>query len=211
MDETEKSGHLAGVYGARDSRQTAELYDEWAAEYERDVLGYGYISPAVIAGLLGRHVDPEAGSLLDAGVGTGMMGEVLRPLGYTDLSGIDLSENMLNLARKKDAYRDLRRMELGERLNFPDNNFAAAVAAGVFTPGHAPTRSFDELLRVTATGGYIIFSLRSNSGADREFGEKQRELEENGRWRLAEVTKPYRQLPLADSGLKARCFAYQVC
>ncbi len=211
MSDTGKSGRLAGVYGARDSRQTAELYDEWAAEYERDVLGYGYVTPAVIAGLLGRYVDAGAGSLLDAGVGTGMVGEVLGPLGYADLSGIDLSENMLNLDRKKDAYRDLRQMELGERLDFPDNNFAAAVAAGVFTPGHAPPHSFDELLRVTVTGGHIIFSLRYDSAADIEFGEKQRELEEDGRWLLVEVTKPYRQLPLADPELKARCFVYRVC
>ena len=211
MDDTEKSGRLADVYGARDSRQTAKLYDEWAAGYERDVLGYGYTTPAVIAGLMGRHVVPETGSLLDAGAGTGMVGEVLVPLGYTDLSGIDLSENMLDLARKKDAYRDLRQMELGERLDFPDDVFAAVVSAGVFTPGHAPPHSFDELLRVTAPGGYIIFSLRHDSATDREFAEKQRALEEDGRWRLVEVTRPYRQLPLADPELKARCFAYRVC
>ncbi|MGB3681285.1 MAG: methyltransferase domain-containing protein [Rubrobacteraceae bacterium] len=210
MGETERPDRLAGVYDARDSRQTAELYDEWAAEYERDVLGYGYTTPAIISGLLGRHVDAGEGSVLDAGAGTGMMGEILKPLGYTDLSGIDLSGNMLDLARKKDAYQKLRQMELGEPLDFPDDDFRAVVAAGVFTPGHAPPHSFDELLRVTNPGGHIIFSLRSDTATDEDFEEKQRKLEEDGRWRLVEVTEPYRQLPLADPNLKARCFVYRV-
>ncbi|CAN5634401.1 hypothetical protein BH24ACT22_BH24ACT22_10550 [soil metagenome] len=208
MGKKHQPDRLASVYDARDSRQTAELYDEWAAEYERDVLSYGYTTPAVIAGLLGRHVGARDGSVLDAGVGTGMMGEVIRPLGYTDLSGIDLSENMLNLAREKNVYGSLRQMELGERLDFPSDSFAAVVAAGVFTPGHAPPHSLEELLRITLSNGHIIFSVRSNE--DSGFAEKQRALEEEGWWRLVEVTEPYRQLPLADPNLKARCFAYRV-
>ena len=208
MDKKHEPDRLASVYGARDSRQTAELYDDWAAEYERDVLSYGYTTPAIIAGLLGRHVGAGAGSLLDAGAGTGMMGEVLNPLGYTRLSGIDLSENMLNLARKKDVYKSLRQMELGERLDFPDDQFVAVVAAGVFTPGHAPPDSLDELLRIVKPGGQIIFSVQADEDAG--FVEKQRALEDEGRWQLVEVTEPYRQLPLADSNLKARCFAYRV-
>lgn len=204
MDGTEGSDRLAGVYDARDSRQTAKLYDEWAAEYERDVLSYGYTTPAIVAGLLGRHVGLETGPVLDAGAGTGMMGEVLKPLGYARLFGIDFSESMLDLARKKDVYGELRQMELGERLDFPDDKYAAVVAAGVFSPGHAPPRSFDELLRITATGGHIVFSVRSDEDAG--FVEKQRALEDEGRWRLVEVTETYRQLPLADSNLKARCF-----
>ena len=208
MDEKHGPDRLASVYGARNSRRTAELYDEWAAEYERDVLSYGYTTPAVASGLMGRHVGTEGGTVLDAGAGTGMMGEVLTPLGYAKLSGIDLSENMLNLAHEKGVYADLRQMDLGERLEFHDDEFVAVVAAGVFTPGHAPPHAFEELLRVTRPGGFIIFSVRSDKDAG--FAEKQRELEDDGRWRLVEVTEPYRQLPLADSNLKARCFAYRV-
>ena len=208
MGETEKPQRLAGVYDAQDSRQTEELYDEWAEGYEQDVLGYGYTTPAIITGLLGRHIGTGAGSVLDAGAGTGMMGEVLKPLGYTELSGIDLSENMLDLARKKNVYKDLQRMELGEKLDFPDNNFAAVVAAGVFSPGHAPPGSFDELVRVTKPGGYVVFSVRSD--VDAGFTQKQRDLEDEGRWKLAEATEPYPQLPLADPDIRARCFVYQI-
>lgn len=208
MDEKSRPDRLESVYGAQDSRQTAELYDEWAPEYEQDVLAYGYTTPAVVSGLLGRYVDAASGSVLDAGAGTGMMGEVLKPLGYTELTGIDLSENMLDLARKKKVYRDLRQMELGERLGFTEDEFVAVVAAGVFSPGHAPPHAFDELLRVTKSGGHIIFSVRSDEDAG--FAEKQRELEKESRWRPVEATEPYRQLPLADPDIEARCFVYRI-
>ena len=208
MDKTDGPEPLSGVYGARDSRHARELYDEWAAEYEQHVLSYGYVTPAIISGLLGRHVGAEAGAVLDAGAGTGTMGEVLVPLGYPEMTGIDLSENMLARAREKNVYRDLRRMELGGRLDFPDEAFAAVVSARVFSPGHAPPRSFDELLRVTEAGGYLIFSVRTDEDAG--FAEKQRVLEDEGRWRLIEATEPYRQLPRADPDLQARCFVYQV-
>jgi predicted TPR repeat methyltransferase len=205
-----RTDRLTNVYEAQDSRQTADLYDEWADEYERDVLSYGYTTPAIIAGLLGRYVDAKDSSVLDAGAGTGMMGEVLKPLGYREPSGIDLSENMLNLARKKNVYGSLRQMELGERLDLPGDSFSAVVAAGVFTPGHSPPDSFDELLRVVRPEGHIIFSLRSDTAEETDFLEKQRALERGHQWRLVEATEPYPQLPLADPDLKARCFVYRV-
>ena len=64
-----------------------------------------------------------------------------------------------------------------------------------------PLHSFDELVRVTESGGHIIFSLRSDTATDKAFEKKQRKLEEEGRWRLVEVTETYRQLPLADPDL----------
>ena len=208
MDKADGPEPLSGVYGARDSRHTRELYDEWAAEYEQHVLSYGYVTPAILSGLLGRNVDAGAGEILDAGAGTGMMGEVLKPLGYTGLCGIDLSERMLDLARKKDVYKDLRQMELGEHLDFPDAAFAAVVAAGVFSPGHAPPHCLNELIRITKPGGYAIFSVRTDKDAG--FLEKQRNLENEGRWQLVEATESYRQLPLADPKLEARCFVYRI-
>ena len=86
--------------------------------------------------------------MLDAGAGTGITGEILALLGYRDLTGIDISRNMLELARKKGVYKDLRQMALGGELDFPSDAFSAIVATGVFAAGHAPPESFDDLQRV---------------------------------------------------------------
>ena len=216
MSDTDRFEPLQRTYktdtatSAKSSQELAEIYDNWAEDYERRILGYGYSTPAVTAGLFGRYIKPEDGALLDDGAGTGIMGPILAPLGYRDLVGIDISPRMLELAREKGVYRDLRQMELGGQLDFPTDAFAAVVSTGVFAAGHAPPESFKDLIRVTNSGGYIIFSVRTDVYLDEGFKEKQEALEREGRWQLVEVTEPFSHLRYEDPELKVQVFAYQV-
>jgi predicted TPR repeat methyltransferase len=212
-DRTERpqsSYDLQGSYKAKDGKEAGELYDRWAEDYERSVASWGYTTPAVAAGLLGRYVEPKDGTVLDAGAGTGITGEILALLGYQDLVGIDVSRKMLELARSKGAYKDLRHMELGGQLDLPSDAFAAVVATGVFAAGHAPPESFDELIRATKPGGYMIFSVRTDVYLDGGFKEKQDTLEREERWQFLEVTDPFAHLRFEDPDLKIQVFAYQV-
>jgi SAM-dependent methyltransferase len=138
------------------------------------------------------------------------MGPILAPLGYRDLVGIDISPRMLELAREKGVYRDLREMELGGQLDFPTDNFAAVVSTGVFAAGHAPPESFDDLIRVTKPGGHIIFSVRTDVYEGSGFREKQEALEREQKWQLVEVTEPFAHLRHEDPNLKVQVFAYRV-
>jgi SAM-dependent methyltransferase len=155
-------------------------------------------------------VKPEDGTVLDAGAGTGITGEILTLLGYEDIVGIDVAPKMLELARRKGAYRELREMELGGRLDLPSDAFSAVVSTGVFTAGHAPPESFDELIRATRSGGYMIFSVRTDVHEEGGFKYKQEALEREGRWQLVEVSEPFSPLRYEDPELKAQVFAYQV-
>ena len=195
---------------AKSSQQISEIYDNWAEDYERNVASWGYTTPAVAAGLFGRYVKPEGGPVLDAGAGTGITGEILALLGYKDIVGIDVSPKMLELARRKGAYRELREMELGGQLDLPSDAFSAVVSTGVFTAGHAPPESFDDLIRVTKPGGHMIFSVRTDVYEHSGFKEKQEALEREGRWQLVEVSEPFSPLRYEDPELKAQVFAYQV-
>ncbi|MBW2090626.1 MAG: class I SAM-dependent methyltransferase [Deltaproteobacteria bacterium] len=125
-----------------------------------------------------------------------------------------MSQGMLDMARKKDVYQDLRKMMLGERLDFPDNTFAAVVACGVFALGHAPPESLNELVRITRPGGYVIFTIRTKVFLHKGFKEKQETLEKQGKWRLIEMTRPYQSLPLAKPSEKPgpthHAYVYQV-
>jgi predicted TPR repeat methyltransferase len=199
---------LERVYSARSTRELAESYDEWAGEYERDMLVLGYTIPAVAAGFAGRYVPPE-GRVLDAGVGTGILGDVLRVLEYRDLTGIDLSKGMLERAREKGAYRELHRMVLGERLGFDDSAFDAVVSVGVFTEGHAPPESFDELVRVVKPGGWLVFSVRADVYENGGFQEKQAALEEAGAWEQVRMSVAFRPFPAGDSPHRNRVFVYR--
>ena len=216
MSDTDKFEPLQRTYktdtatNAESSQEVAEIYDNWAEDYERRILSYGYSTPAVTAGFFGRYVKPEDGAVLDAGAGTGITGAVLEPLGYRDLVGIDISPNMLELARRKGVYRDLRQMELGEQLDFPSDAFAAVVSTGVFAAGHAPPESFEELTRLARPGGYVIFSVRTDVYVEGGFKEKQEALEREGRWQLVEMSEPFSHLRYEDPELKVQVFAYRV-
>ena len=216
LSETEGSGRsqdsfdLQRAFTTSGGQESGELYDNWAEDYERNVASWGYTTPAVAVGLFGRYVKPENGTVLDAGAGTGMTGEILVLLGYEDIVGIDVAPKMLELARRKGAYRELREMELGGRLDFPDDAFAAVVSTGVFAAGHAPPESFDDLIRVTKSGGYMIVSIRTDVYEEGGFKEKQEALEREGRWQLVEVSEPFSPLRYEDPELKAQVFAYQV-
>ncbi len=197
------------VYEARSDAELAEGYDAWAAEYEGDVSSFGYKIPAVVTGMAGRYVDRD-GRLLDAGAGTGVLGEILHLLGYTDLTGIDLSEGMLEKAREKGVYGTLRRMTLGERLAFPDGAFDATLSSGVFTTGHAPPESLREIARITRSGGHVIFSVRETAYLEGGFEEEQKSLEREGKWRMVEATGAFLSLPLGEPEVSGRVFVYEV-
>ena len=117
---------------------------------------------------------------------------------------------MLARAEQLGVYDQLRPMVLGEPLDFPDAHFSAVIASGVFTEGHAPHSSFDELVRVTRPGGYLVFNVRDDVYEQQGFRERQEGLETAGRWRLRERSDPFRPFTIREPHLSARVFVYEV-
>ena len=198
MKNARSSEYLQAVYGAKTNQELAESYDKWAEMYDEDINSFGYVIPAVLAGLMGRHVHPLDGPILDAGAGTGLTGWIVSLLGYQGLVAMDLSSGMLELARKRGMFKAFHQMALGEPLDFEDNYFGAVVATGVFTVGHAPSSSFDELARIVKPGGHILYSLNMESYHQGGFKEKQEAMVKDNIWKLAEITEEFSGLPLED-------------
>ena len=107
MTTKENSDFLHKVYSARNSDDLKEAYDQWAEKYDEHVTAFGYMIPAVAAGLFGKYVRPDASPILEAGAGTGLMGSVLDAMGYRDQVGIDISAGMLEMASKRHIYLEL--------------------------------------------------------------------------------------------------------
>ena len=198
------------VYSSQNEQELEERYDQWAEEYDADLESeYGWISPQRTSETLAKYVD-KAASILDAGAGTGLVGECLHQMGYTNMTAMDLSAGMLEVARRKNIYQGFDQMTMGERLDYDTDQFDASVIVGVFTQGHAPASSLDELVRVTKTGGHIVFSLRTDTYLENGFKDKMDALESAGLWKRLETTDTYYPLPKGEPEVQHQVWVFQV-
>lgn len=137
-------------------------------------------------------------------------GAALAQLGYHQIVAMDMSRGMLQVSQKKNVYRDFHQMIMGEPLDFPAGAFDATISVGVFTVGHAPAKSLDDLVRVTRPGGYVVFSLRPDVYENDGFREKYASLESQGKWKLVELSEPFQPLPKGEPDVYHRVWVYQV-
>lgn len=167
-----------------------DFYDEWAEGYVETACGEEYVGHWVCAKLLdvvahalvtpGR---PHSARILDAGCGTGLVGEQLAVIGYGDIDGVDLSAGMIEQARKTNAYGRLTaNVDLNVRnVAIADDHYDLVVCCGVFIDGHVAVTALDELLRVARSPGYLIVSTRQSYLDHEPFVEHVERLAVNGK------------------------------
>ncbi|MGB3502941.1 MAG: class I SAM-dependent methyltransferase [Mesorhizobium sp.] len=204
------SDALEQVYAARSEAELASAYSAWSNAYDAETAALGYCLPFVIASWVARHVQPGEGPLLDAGCGTGLSGPCLAALGYPVIDGLDMSDDMLTLARARGVYRELKQATLGQTLPWPDASFAAFFSTGVFTEGHAPATGLNELVRLTRSGGHAIFTVRDTILEAKGFTSVFAELEAANRWRKIEESAPFRAFAIAEPDVLVKTFVFRV-
>ena len=209
MTDSKHDGHLGSVYAATDPAEVAAAYDKWAESYDAEMAQAGYRHPSVCLALLARYLPKGAGPLLDAGVGTGMIGDWLGIVGYPDVEGLDISEGMLAVAARKGNYSALHRAVLGQVLPFADGHFAAIVSTGVFTTGHVGAEALPELLRVCRAGGVMVITVKDTVW-EAGFAAALAGLQANGRVEMLEETAPYVSMPGEVGTSPGRCVAVRV-
>ena len=132
-----------------DSQSTEELkdkYDTWANNYDTDVKKDWSFMPVVIAKTLSKLLPDKQCSILDAGAGTGLVGEALAKEGYTNLTAVDLSEQMLAIAKEKQVYQNLFQSNLENPAIFNNSvQFDVIITAGVFAYAHAGVEVLNNL------------------------------------------------------------------
>lgn len=162
-------------------------YHEWAEHYDHDLIDeLAYVAPLAASKMLNRYTEPSSTRLLDAGCGTGLVGECLRELGYANIDGIDYCKSMLNKAKEKQVYNSLIHADLTSVLDLADDHYDAAICVGTFTCGHIGPGAFHELIRVVKPGGYICFTVRDQAWQEEKYGAAIQAVENKGEWKLME-------------------------
>lgn len=146
---TEADYDLGDAYQIKGPEDARRVYGEWAENYDQSFgAAWGYIAPREIAAILKAEVLACA-EILDIGAGTGLVAENLRGL---TVDALDITPEMLEVARGKGLYRNLMLGDLTKVLDIPDASYDAVISCGTFTHGHVGPECFPELLRITSPG-----------------------------------------------------------
>ncbi|MDZ4366038.1 MAG: methyltransferase domain-containing protein [Afipia sp.] len=138
-----------------DEQSVLKAYARWAPVYD---FSFGPIADS------GRKraidiINRREGSLLEVGVGTGVALPRYAP--HLAITGIDLSPDMLRIARQRVRERGLTNIDAlyemdASELRFDDASFDTVVAMYVMTVVPDPIQVLKELERVCAPGGEVL-------------------------------------------------------
>ncbi|OAR01063.1 hypothetical protein LLEC1_02637 [Akanthomyces lecanii] len=205
---------LTRAYGLSNIDDTRTLYDEWAATFDVEMAdkGQDYVAPTLAASYALKVLQPsgrkiEDVTILDAGCGTGLVGLHLAKVGAKRIDGVDLSTGMLEIARTTGAYNKLEAADLTQPLAYENGAFGMVVCVGTFTQGHVGPATFEEFVRVTETGGYIIATVLSSIWESQGYKSKVEELAHNGMVQIVSTNlEDYRR----GAGVQARMVVLRV-
>lgn len=176
-----------------------KTFDSFAATFEAKLEQLSYRAPALVAAMV-QDAGVEASrqlDVLDAGCGTGLCGPLLAPYARR-LSGVDLSEGMLALARDKHLYDELVTGELTDYLRTHPAEFDLIVSADTLVYFGDLEPAVGAAAIALRPNGLFVCTLEHALGAGEEINWR---LELHGRYSHA---RSYVERMLAVHGLEPR-------
>lgn len=165
MLNPEKDKHLNDIIGrlivATDPDEIQEIYRDWADSYDGDLDQFGYVAPEIGSSIFAQALMGWDRLILDAGCGTGLVGEKLRNIGYQNIHGTDFSQEMLDKAEKTGVYRSIFRSDFFQALSLESNLYDGIISIGVYSSRMRET-FLPEMIRILKPGGIICLSARLN-------------------------------------------------
>ena len=141
------------------------LFDQYAPRFEASLLEHlEYQGPVLIADALNQGPGWPVRRALDLGCGTGLIGPVLRPY-CVHLSGMDLSQAMLDEALAKGLYDQLEKADIQE-LPIMAGHYDLIVASDVFNYLGALERIIGWCAASLAVDGRLIFTVERSQSED---------------------------------------------
>lgn len=138
-----------------DIKAVRRSYKYWAPVYDKT---FGAVTRSGRREAV-EYINGRCGKVLEIGVGTGLSLKHYRS--HLDVTGVDVSAEMLAKARRKVRELDLTHVtELREmdarKLDFPDDHFDTVVAMHLVSVVPEPNKVVAEMARVCKPGGEVL-------------------------------------------------------
>ena len=178
------------IYKIKTSEELLKYYRDWTNKnkYNKDMVEWKYTAPQETVSVLKKYVFKKNCKILDAGCGTGLVGIELKKNGYSNIEGVDFSQNMLGLV-PQGIYKKIGKVDLNKPLKFKANMYDVIMCVGTFTYGHVKPKALDELIRITKNRGLICFTINEGIYEEYGFDNKIKELSNNKLWNVKEFFK----------------------
>ena len=178
------------IYKLTTSEEILKYYQDWTKKdkYNQDMIDLNYVAPKETVSLLNKYTLDNNCKILDAGCGTGLVGIELKKCGYSNIDGVDFSQEMLDLI-PKNIYKKIEKIDLNKPLKFNNSIYDAVTCVGTFTYGHVKPHALDELIRITKNKGFICFTVNEGIYEKYGFDKKINELKNNKAWSVKKISK----------------------
>ena len=156
--------------GRQPDQLVRQTYEKKARTWDKDVerADMAFLGPQHIRQAI-EDLNLKSKELvtLDIGCGTGLCGPYLKDCSKT-LHGVDLSQDMLALARNKKLYDELVCGDIESYLDMPGGNYDLVIGSGVLIFFGNLKPVLDKISRRTNSSGHVVFTAYRSSGDDIE-------------------------------------------
>ncbi|CAA6822593.1 MAG: Unknown protein [uncultured Thiotrichaceae bacterium] len=196
MAKMETSEWLEWICSSEDAEALRNNYDQWAENYDDDVSNAWNPVTIAAASMLSTCLTDKQGKILDVGAGTGLAGLALHALGFSNITGIDISAAMLEQAAAKNVYNNLICSAISEVAAEDMNEADGIIATGVFAETHAGKTELEILAQAIKHGGIFVFTARNS------FLKTISDVVDQPEWQLVES----RLMPIYDDPIHLRAY-----
>ena len=184
LDMNKVDSRLAKIYTFQGDKR--DQYDQWATDYDRDLLNeLGYVAHLRAAEIFARVVPARSAKVLDMGCGSGLVGKTLRELGYAHLDGADFSPKMLDLARQRGVYQNLRQHDITKPMDCEP--YDALISVGLFSYGVPELTELHHVVDCVAVGSRCVVTVNGSAWVEHDLDVVLREQVKRYGFTLEEV------------------------
>ena len=181
---------LKEAYNVESPEDSIEYYKDFSKVYDDIyVEGMSYVYHKYVVKELISNFKGE-GPICDVGCGTGLVGQELQKLNSKlIIDGVDISPDMINIAKAKLVYRNLYPFDLTKPIEGIPRDYKAIISSGTFTHGHLGPESLVNLLSLCSGEAIFVIGINGLHYIDKGFKKTLDKLESLSKIKILNIVK----------------------